>query len=82
MSSEVYYRIYYLDRDNMIHVVEMQDFDEDDYHDHNFYRDENGEKIKFDTEEDAIKFLNQTFKAKHIHPDYRTAASVFERMKK
>lgn len=64
----VYYRIY-LNRDGLICVVEMQDFDELDYTESKFFRGPDGERLKFDDEDQARALVNQTFKRSVIHPD-------------
>jgi hypothetical protein len=71
MSDTVYYRIF-LNRDNLLVVVELQAFDEHDYDQNKFYRDNYGYKMSWPNELEAIKFLNENFKYQFIHPDYVT----------
>lgn len=79
----VYYRIY-LEREGKLRVVCMQDFYEHNYDEHRFYRGDDGERARFDTMEEARKFLNDTFKAEFIDPDDLTPNNkdLFERMKR
>lgn len=70
---DVYYRIYFADRIGKLTVVCLQEFDECDYKDHKFLRDEHGEKMKWSEETDALKHLNDTFKIEIIDPDCITA---------
>lgn len=82
MSSEVYYRIF-LNREEKLTIVEMQDFDEYDYDEKKFYRDDNGERMKWDDEDEAIKFLNDNFKAECIDPEYLLLNNdIFKKMEK
>jgi hypothetical protein len=81
--DEVYYRIYYLDREDYITIVCMQDFDEYDYHQHHFYTNpDTGEKYKFDNEEEAIQFLNSNFQKEYIDPEYWRGDHIFGHMLK
>lgn len=50
----------------------MQDFDEGDYPQHKFAIDREGNKLRFDDEEGAIKYLNDNYNADKIDPDYLT----------
>ena len=68
--NEVYYRIYFWPKIDKLTVVCMQDFDEDGYYQRKFLRDESDEKMRWDEEEAAIKYLNDNFKAEHIDPEY------------
>lgn len=69
---DVYYRIYQSERiDLKLTVVCMQDFDECDYYEDRFMTDEDGYRLRFDYEEDAIKWLNQNVKPEMIDDDYR-----------
>lgn len=75
-SHPVYYRVY-LDRDDVVCVVCMQDFDEYDYHQSRFFRGPDGVPVKFDQEEKAREFVNKTFKRSVIHPDDLTPNHPF-----
>jgi len=75
MSNDVYYKIY-ANRDDLITVVCMQYFDEDDYDQSRFYR-ENGETLRFDDEEKAIEFINEKFRKDFIDPEYQRCNSRF-----
>ncbi len=63
----------YWDKKEKITIVCMQKFDEYDYNENKFLRDETGEMIKWDKEIDAIKYLNDNFKIECIDPEYITA---------
>lgn len=66
-DDDVYYKIY-LTRENLLTVVEMQWFDENDYNKDRFYS-ENGEIPQWNNKEEASKYLNDTFKRELIDPD-------------
>lgn len=69
--DDVYYRLYQYERlDWKLTVVCMQYFDEGDYHEDRFMTDEDGERLRFDSEEDAIKWLNENVKPEMIDPEY------------
>ena len=67
----VYYRIF-RNRNDLLTIVCMQDFDEDDYYQNRFARDSQGNKLKFDSEEDALLFLNQNWNKEEIDEQYVT----------
>lgn len=68
---DVYYRLYQSERQEWkLTVVCMQDFDEGDYYEDRFMTDEAGDRLKFDQEEDAIKWLNENVKTEMIDPEY------------
>lgn len=71
MWDEIYYRIYYYNREDHITVVTLQEFDECDYIQENFLSDEHGNKLKFQTEELAIGWLNDNVKPEKIDSEYR-----------
>lgn len=66
--NDVYYKIY-LDKDDLITIVELQEFDEPDY-DHSRFFMSCGKEITFMTEEHAIEYLNKHFKPECIDPLY------------
>ena len=72
----VYYKIY-ADRDDMISIVCMQYFDEDDYHQDRFYRDGSGDPFRFDDEEEAIQFVNEKFHQEYIAEKFRRKTNNF-----
>lgn len=67
--NEVYYKLY-LTRERLVTVVCMQDFDEYDYNPVKFFRDPDGEATVFDTEEEAVIYLNEHFQPEVIDPEY------------
>ena len=71
MNDEVYYKIYYYEPEDHVTVVCMQWFDESDYHENHFFKDKNGEVLKFDNEEDAIQWINNNVKEDKIDPEYK-----------
>jgi len=79
MDSEIYYRIYKC-KDDVLRVVCMQDFDEYDYIQEDFLKDENGEKLIFDNEDSANKALNSFIKNTELKVGQyvRTAGDVYE----
>jgi hypothetical protein len=70
-NNDVYYRLYKSSHDNLMHVVCMQNFDENDYFENNFVKNDNGEKYYFDKEEEAIQKLNEWFTQDEIAVEYR-----------
>lgn len=74
-SSPVYWRIY-LARDELLHVVEMQDFDEYDYTPSRFAKGDDDVALKFDSEAAAHRFLNENYKLEFINPDDRTPENL------
>lgn len=66
--SDIYYKIY-LNSNNLLCIVEMQYFDEYDYNQSRFYS-ENGEIPKWYDEDEAKKYLNDTFQKELIDPKY------------
>ena len=56
MSDEVYYKIYYLDREDHVTVV---------------FKDENGKILKFYDEQEAIQWLIDNVKDDKIDPEYK-----------
>ncbi|MCY8228769.1 hypothetical protein MOC30_14360 [Bacillus spizizenii] len=70
--NDIYYKIYQSSRLNeLITVVCMQWFDECDYDKERFLTDEEGNALKFDTEENAKRWLNENVRTEMIDPDYR-----------
>jgi len=67
--NEVYYKLY-LNRDQKVTVVCMQDFDECDYNPVKFFRNPDGGTTIFETEEEAVIYLNEHFRPEVIDPDY------------
>lgn len=70
-NNDVYYKLY-LTRDQKVTVVCMQHFDEYDYNPLKFFKDPDGKSTEFDTEEEAVMYLNQYFRPEVIDPDYVT----------
>lgn len=68
--NEVYWRIYWNARTAKLIVVTMQHFDEDDYNQSAFCRGEDGEKMRWEREEDAVLYLNKHFKAEFIDDEF------------
>jgi len=71
VDNGVYYKIYYNIREDYVTVVTMQWFDEDDYNNAHFFKDEDGVILKFDNEDTAIQWLNDNVKEDKINPEYR-----------
>ena len=67
----VYYRIY-LNKEDLLTIVTMQSFDEDDYNQHRFLKNNEGKEIQFDYEDVAIQYLNDNYRFQSIDPKYRT----------
>ena len=70
MHNDIYYRIYLSHRSEKLTVVCMQDFDEDDYDVHRFMTDEDGDRLRFEFEEEAIDWLNKHVKREYIDEAY------------
>lgn len=64
-----YYRII-LNSDDFVTVREMVPDDEYDMDQHLIFEDEDGDKLRFDREEDAILWLNENVRADKIDPKY------------
>lgn len=69
--SDVYYRIYLSSKDDKFHVVCMQYFDEYNYDEDKFMTDEYGERLMFDTEDEAIQWMNENMKPEFIVDEYK-----------
>ncbi len=70
MISDMYYRIFQSYTDGKLTVICMQWFDEHDYDKDRFMTDENGDRLMFDTESEAVEWLNQNVKPNYIDQDY------------
>ena len=66
-----YYRVI-LTREDLVRVITMQWFDENDYDQSKFVKDESGDSRQWETEDEARKFVNATYRFERIHPDDRT----------
>ena len=72
--NDVYYKIYQSSKLNgLLTVVCMQWFDEFDYDQENFFTDEYGYVLEFESEVEAEKWLNENIKAEMIDPEHRRA---------
>lgn len=80
--SDLYYRIMHSARGDFLTVVTMQDFDEYDYDEKDFMTDEDGDRLKFWDEEEAIQWLHDNVKPELIDPDYCKPAFNRERFLK
>jgi len=69
--DNVYYKIYYWSIKDCVTVVCMQWFDEDDYNEEHFFKDENGEVLMFYQEKEAIEWLLNNIKDDKIDPEYK-----------
>jgi len=70
-NREVYYKVYYLEKEGYVTVVCMQCFDEGDYTEEYFFKDEEGNVLKFEWENDAIKWIIDNIEDSKIDPAYR-----------
>lgn len=68
-NYSVYYKII-LNSDNLVTIACLQDFDEYDYNQDRFFKDEDGACVAFYSEENAKKYLNEKFKQEVIAPEY------------
>ena len=66
---EVYYKLL-RKREGFVTVICLQDFDELDYNHNHIIKNSDGKEHTFDTEDLAIKFLNDKFEIKEIDPDF------------
>lgn len=71
MNNDVYYKLYKMSKNNLITIVCMQWFDENDYYKENFVKNSSGEDHKFESEDEAIERLNNWYKSDEIDPEYR-----------
>ena len=67
-DSQVYWKL--LQRGNQITIACMQWFDEYDYDQSLFLCDEKGDQRRFDTEGEAMEFLNTHFPRERIVDEY------------
>lgn len=72
MHDPLYYCIIRtVDNDKLLTVVTMQYHDEIDYDYKRFlFHKGTSDRVQFDSEEEAIKFLNDNIKPEHIDPEY------------
>jgi aconitase A len=70
-GNEVYYKVYYWDSENCVTVVCMQWFDEGDYHEEHFFKDNEGNVLRFGHEDEAIQWLNDNITEDKIDPRYK-----------
>ena len=82
MNNEVYYKIYYYEPEDNVTVVCMQYFDEYDYIQENFFKDEDGEVLKFEWEYEAIQWLNDNVIEDKIDLKYKKGFNQSKFMKK
>lgn len=70
--NDVYYRIIRsLNDETLLTVVCMQWFDENDYEESRFLCAKGTkDRLSFNTEEEAIEFLNDNIKQENIDPEY------------
>lgn len=69
-GREIYYKIY-LTKNDKLTIIEMQDVDEQDYDSKRFYKIDD-QDIKFESEREAIGYLNDNFNLNYIDEKYRT----------
>ena len=69
-DNEVYYKIYYVEREDYVTVVCIQWFDECDYHERHFFKDEQGNVLKFNYEDEAIQWILDNVVDDKIDPQY------------
>lgn len=74
--DEIYFKLLKITTEsqkNLITVIELQQFDEYDYDENAWVRDDKreGDELKFDNEEDAINWLFDNIKEKFIDPEYK-----------
>ena len=74
-EDNVYYKVYYVEHKNYVTVVCLQSFDECDYLEGNFFKDEYGDVIVWSNEDQAIEWLLNNVKEQWIDPDYLNSAS-------
>lgn len=67
--NDPYYRI--IEYKDKLTVACMHWFDEFDVNEDRFLKDENGERYKFETEEEAIAWLKENVKEHLIDDEYR-----------
>lgn len=78
-DNDVYYRIIRTnDNDALLTICCMQWFDEYDYDETRFLCAKGtNERLKFSTEEKAIKFLNDNINLENIDPEYRVQTQKY-----
>lgn len=81
LHDPCYFKIY-LNREWKATIACLQSFDEVDYDQNRFYKNEKKECIAFYKEENAIAFLNDKFKQEYIDPLYLNDDNLFHNMLK
>lgn len=76
-DNEVYYKLYNVthNHENYITVVCLQWFDESDYNE-NAFHEENGKVLIFETEKEAVIYLNDNFEINDIDPKYKRIKKI------
>ena len=84
LSSPVYYKIIKKFGSNAVTIACLQDFDEIDYDQDDFFKDSKSRCICFYSEENAIQYMNEKFKYEFIDERYRQNLenSIFKGMLK
>ncbi len=81
LRDPVYYKLYLSHHTDKLTVVCMQSFDEYDYEEHRFYKD-NDEILRWDTEAEAIDFLVKNFKPEFVDDEYKSCVIDWASMRK
>lgn len=75
-ESSVYYRLFWSEHDDLIHVIEMQVHDEIDYRQERFLRNKGTDSILyFKTEQEAKEFAWDNLKYEHLSDDLKPDCS-------
>lgn len=72
-GNEVYYKLY--NYNGYLTIVCLQWFDEFDYNEDAFY-EEDGKVLVFETEKEAVNYLNENFERENIDPEYRRIRKI------
>lgn len=68
-EDDLYYRIQMPNRDKYMSICTVQWFDEFDYDQRFWLKDDEGEDLMFDSYEDAQFFLNTQIEEEYIRPE-------------
>lgn len=79
LGNEVYYKI--IKRGEQLGVACLQWFDEYDYDQDNFLADEDDIQYRFNSEEEAKKWLNNNIKPEYVYEEDKILNNKFNRKK-
>jgi len=70
MSYESCYKIYYNEKEDYVTVVFVKSYYDDSYNENYFFKDDEGDILKFEWEHEAIEWLRDNVLDDKIDPKY------------